>query len=60
MNFRYSSEISRHFLEYLKIIFLCYFWIMIEDNKFIEEKILPYLTKEICILLNENKDELKK
>ena len=33
---------------------------MIEDNKFIEEKILPYLTKEICILLNENKDELKK
>ena len=32
---------------------------MIEDDKFIEEKILPYLTKEICILLNKNKDELK-
>ena len=33
---------------------------MIEDEEFIEDEILPYLTKEICIMLNENKDELKK
>ena len=33
---------------------------MTEDEKIIEEKILPYLTKEICVLLNKNNYELKK